>query len=219
MLFKQKKLIAPSDKIQITHLGSVQNPAVYIFADVLDELVFYANQRSAWGLLTGQGYLLPVDKSLSTFNNVDKTPSISTAVNENVDKTLPPEAFPTDSDKPDYIEITAFRDIYPSVDALDYASHLRKMRDFRNSDENPVLGAVCLSQTKSELMLEDLLLQRSYFADPSQILLFVSADRKPPRAFRLDETCDHLLDAGLEIVSAVGTELPFDSNGLRFGQL
>ncbi len=177
---QKKSPPATTDEILVTHLGPEQPRRIYLFADVLEELIYHASQRKAHGMLTGHRYL-PQD-----------TPEPGS------------EVFP-------YIEITAFKEIYPAEDAIEYAHHLRKMRDFRDADDGEIiLGTVSMAAEMPELMLEDLLVQRTYFADADQVLLFVSADKKPPKVFRLDPDTDMLTEAGLEIVGLKESPLPFD---------
>ena len=169
-----------TDKILVTHIGPEQPRRIYLFADVLEELVYHASQRNAHGMLTGRRYLPQEEPEPGS------------------------EVFP-------YIEITAFNEIYPAEDAIEYAHHLRKMRDFRDTNADEIiLGTVSMAAEMPEVMLEDLLVQRTYFADADQILLFVSADKKPPKAFRLDPDTDILTENGLDIVGLKESPLPFD---------
>ena len=212
MAIKRKKPITASDKISITHIGADVTSGVYVFADVLEELVYFAGQKSARGILTGQAYRYPVpeDKALPKSGELDKALPDLSAAEKKVDNRPAGSGEDLDSGQPEYIEITAFKEVYPSDDAMDYAARLRHLRDFRSSDAYPVLGLVCLSAERRSLMQEDLLVQRTYLCGPKQILLLVSADRKPPRAYMLDDALECFVETGIEVVSAAGAELPFD---------
>lgn len=205
MIVKGKKPISASSKLKVTHVGPEQAYRLYLFSDVLEELTYYASQKNAWGLLSGQFYALPVDKTHSNDEKMDKPSPESSSDAAKVDNQPADLPIP-----PDYVEITAFRDIYPCCDALDYASYLRKMRNFRSAEDCPDVGPVCLMQQKREPMLEDLLLARSYFAAKNQAIFFISADNACPRAFVLDESLDHFEEVGIDIVSPADAGLPFD---------
>ncbi|MBO4351055.1 MAG: hypothetical protein J6A01_08950 [Proteobacteria bacterium] len=193
MEFPYKTRLCDTESLQILHIGPSSEMPFYLFADVLDELVFYANDKNAFGLLVGNAFL-DADRKIE-------------ASGEN----LPPEKTKTfDTDVPDFVEITAFKDVYPVKDALDYAGYLRKMRNFRDTETDGLcLGAVCLMPQSADLTLECLYLMRTYFDLPNQILLFVSADRKPPRAYQLNKKLD-MVEVGLDIVTLKNETLPFD---------
>ena len=193
MEFPYKTKLCNTESLQILHVGPHSELPFYLFSDVLDELVFYANDKNAFGLLVGNAFL----------DNAKR--EVTSGVTEALD---PTKTF--DVDVPDFVEITAFKDIYPVKDALDYAGYLRKMRNFRdNETETLCLGAVCLTPKSTDLTLECLYLMRTYFDLPIQILLFVSADRKPPRAYQLNKKMD-MVEIGLEIVTLKNEALSFD---------
>ena len=209
MTYSIKNPIVSSDKIRIIHIGPQGEATTYLFGDVLEELSFNAAQKEAFGLLVGQAYK-KVDKSLAEnaadSNEVDKKTLESSFFSEYPPGMLVPDV----AEIPDFVEVTAFKDIYPVDDALEFAARLRRMRDFRNgTDEFPV-GMVRLTREVTELFLEDLMVQRTYFASPGQIFLLVSGDRRPPRAFVLDKQHDHFVEIGLEIVLPKDAEPPFE---------
>ena len=102
---------------------------------------------------------------------------------------------------PDYLEITAFRDIYPTDNAMDYAGYLRRIRDFKASrDKQLVLGQVILSPEPKNPMLEDLMLQRTYFGYPWQMTVFISASHTRPKVFMLNEANEDWYETGFKLV-------------------
>ena len=193
MEFPYKTKLCDTDSLQILHIGPDSEKPFFLFADVLEELAFYANDKNAFGLLVGNAFLDAANQN---------TPSDGNDTSETEKKCA--------VDEPDFVEITAFKDIYPVNDALDYAGYLRKVRNFRdNETEALCLGAVCLTPQSADLTLECLYLMRTYFDLPIQILLMVSADRKPPRAYQLNKKLD-LIEIGLNVVTLKNESLPFD---------
>ncbi|MCL2326134.1 MAG: hypothetical protein FWC40_06545 [Proteobacteria bacterium] len=140
---------------------------VFVFSDVLDELVFSAVSRRAAGILTGQWYL---------------------------------------SDKPedtphDFIEVAAFRDIYPVDNSLDYATYLRRNRGLlRSQAQERVLGVVHMMPDETPVFLEDIFLQRTYFNLPFHIAMFVFGDGSPSRCFAMTDE-GHMFEIGFYVVS------------------
>lgn len=194
LIYKNKPVEGKA--LQILHVGPDCGMPVFLYADVIEELLFYAKTKDAFGLLMGSGCL-------------DKTKE-SASGDAEPDKASAGDSPYADADVPDFIEITAFKDIYPVGDALDYADHLRKMRNFRDTEsETLCLGAVCLTREKVDLSLECLFLLRSYFDLPTQILLFVSTDRAVPRAYQLNRQLE-LVEIGIDIVALKDSPLPFD---------
>ena len=187
MKFSYKTKLCDNKAVQIVHSGPDFGMPVFLFEDVLEELIFYAKKKNAFGLLTGNGYLEPEAGSDDKMDKVDETPS--------------QDAEPLERDEPDYIEITAFKDVYPVENPLDYAGYLRKVRNFReNGTDLLCLGVVCLADTAAEITLESLLLQRSYFDMPYQIYLIVSAKDASLKAYRLDKKLE-FVETGIDVVS------------------
>ena len=103
----------------------------------------------------------------------------------------------------EYVIITAFKDLYPIQDALDYAMYLRRQRNFRSeSGDETDVGMVMLSSEPWKIMLEDLMLQRSYCATEWQVALFVDATDAPARAFILTKGLSQLTETGYYLISA-----------------
>ncbi|MBQ9394229.1 MAG: hypothetical protein IJU23_01775 [Proteobacteria bacterium] len=208
MTYLTKNPIVSSDKIRVIHLGPAGEGTTYLYGDVLEELSYYAGQKDAYGLLVGHAYK-KVDKPLAE-NAADSKTVDNKVLESSFFAEYPPGMIVPDvAEVPDFVEISAFKDIYPVDDALEYAARLRRMRDFRNGTEEFPAGLVRLSKAASELSFEDLMVQRTYFASPGQILLLVSGDRKPPRAFVMDKQHDHFVECGLEIVLPKDAEPPF----------
>ena len=195
MKFDYKSKPCDEKSLQIIHVGTHDGMTVFLYADVLEELIFYAKDKDAFGLLMGNAYLDNAFLSEKKADNSDSVP--------------PEKETDCEVDIPDFVEITAFKDVYPVSDALDYADHLRKMRNFRDTEsESLCLGAVCLTSKAVDITLECLYLLRTYFDVPSQVLLFVSADGTKPRAYQLGKNMA-LIEIGLEIVCIRGEPLPF----------
>mgnify|MGYP006943186280 CR=1 FL=1 len=103
----------------------------------------------------------------------------------------------------EYVIITAFKDLYPIQDALDYAMYLRRQRNFRSeSGDETDVGMVMLSSEPWKIMLEDLMLQRSYCATEWQVALFVDATDAHARAFILTKGLSQLTETGYYLISA-----------------
>ena len=167
MSIPRKRAPQPSPGITVTHRGPDDAFApVFLYADVLEELAFHASRRRAFGLLSGCGYLYPL---------APPTPDKDSAT---------PADASSDPDIPDYVEVTAFRDIFPCEDALDYAGYLRRIHEFRDV-RGDVVGVVCLVPEPRHFVYEDLLMFRTYFADPWKIFLMVFGNGTAPAAFRM----------------------------------
>ena len=155
---------------------------VYLYGDVLEELQYCAKEKNAYGMLTGGYSIIPIEKR----TNVPGEPL-------------------------DFIEVTAFKDICPGNNALDYAGYLRKQRDFRPPvDGTLILGVAILQNVYAEPTLEDLLLMRSYFADQIQIALYITADRKRPRVYALGDTYESFAEIGYSVVQLAEEPPMFD---------
>ena len=174
--FPFKPVLSSHDAISVQHLGAqCGEPVFYLYGDVLEELRFHASQRSGFGLLCGCGYLYPVDKQ---------------------------PANAQDNDAPDYVEISAFRDIYPVDDALDYAGYLRRIREFRNV-QGDVFGFVCLTPEPRTMTYEDLLLFRTYFDAPENLFVMVAGNGAPPTFWGLHAASAMPEPRGVELIQAV----------------
>ena len=176
-----RPLPQPTSQIAITHYGPNRryHTMVYLYADVIDELQFNARTRCAIGTLQGSYAIIKRD-----------SPSALT-------------------DAQDFIEIKAFKDIYPTADAMEYASYLRRQRDFKPGDPTAALGLVFMQTTPAAPSLEDLMLMRSYFAVPIQISLYISADRSPARVYMLDDVAESFAEIGYNVIH-LAENPPFD---------
>ena len=194
----ERSLPKSDDRLTVVPVGTPTSPFyVYIYADVLDELRFNATSRAARGMLLGAFHPFFVFGPIAFDDKTSDGQGKITLQTDNppptVDKTqdTPANDIPAEKKLPTcngYVEITAFRDVFSTSDALDYAGYLRRIRNFRTSDtDEVVLGAVAMGQGVSELSLEDLMLQRSYFARPYQVALFVDSDQEAPCLYWLDE--------------------------------
>ena len=177
-----KTLPQSTDDIKISHYGPncLYHTRVYLYADVLEELQFNAKERSAIGTLQGSYAIIRRDAG------------------------SPP------SDAQDFIELKAFRDVYPTANALDYANYLRKLRDFKPDESATVLGPVFMQQQPAPPTLEDLLLMRSYFGSPIQIALYVCGDRTPAHVYILDDVNESFAEIGYFVFHLPDSE-PFIS--------
>ena len=199
----EKAPYVSNDEIEVLSFGPKRelSTSIYLYFDVLEELVFNAKERSARGMLLGKLYRYP---------KVDKTSASVAKEAINLDlqwggdlkakrgtQLIPSRSMVCPNQ---YIEITAFKDIYPTEDALEYGTYLRRQRDFRNSDEILVVGSVCMTPRLHDLVLEDLLFQRTYFAQAYQVALFVSADGENARIFMLDEMTKSFVEVGYQLV-------------------
>ena len=185
MIFTPKQPITNGNGICIADYGASNpiGPNAYFFADVLDELIFHAQKHEARGILLGSAFLLP-ETAAENMVNAQKTNS-----------------FPIGLMEPDYIEVTAFRDIYPADNAMDYAGYLRRIRDFKASrDKQLILGQVILSPEPKKPVLEDLMLQRTYFGYTWQMTVFISASQTRPRIFMLNESNEDWYETGFKLV-------------------
>jgi hypothetical protein len=196
----KKHPLTSHDNIEVLTCGPKREgeASIYLFSDVLEELVFNAHQRSARGMLLGRIYAYPKLDKVSA--GVDKKDLESKVWGESSE--VKKGNLEKGQKKPQmYMEIAAFKDIYPTEDALDYGMYLRRHRDFRTDDgEILVLGSVCMTPKLHELTLEDLLFQRTYCAEAYQIALFVSADGRDARIFVLDEMLHAFVEVGYRLV-------------------
>lgn len=178
-----KSLPAATNEIQITPYGPKcrYHTLVYLYADVLEELQFSAHERDAIGILLG---------SYAIIKRPPDHPMQLTA----------PQ---------DFIEIKAFRDVYPTADAMDYANYLRKQRDFKPDEPSTTLGLVFMQQKPEPPNLEDLLLMRTYFSTPIQISLFVCGDHSPAHVYMLDDVSESFAEIGYQVIHLSGTK-PFN---------
>lgn len=209
-ILEEKAPYKSNDTIEVLKFGPSreQFASVYLFDDVLEELVFNAHQRSARGMLLGKLYRYPkVDKACADVDRLKINLDDDSAKNK-INGFETRKKISKASDKPEfYLEIQAFKDIYPTDDALDYGTFLRRARDFRaNDNEILVLGSVCMTPKQHELVLEDLLFQRTYCANEYQVALFVSADGQDARVFMLDNMVGAFVEVGYHIVCLKNTE-------------
>lgn len=139
---------------------------VYLFGDVREELVFSASKlgenKMSFGLLCG---------GLFEDDVLDENDSSNVKSKQSVE----------------YIEISAFRDIFPVRESLDYAAFLRRDKSLLNTtDYGCVTGIVCLTQNRHVLTLEDVFLMRTYFNLPWQVFLLISGDGEVA-CYRMDD--------------------------------
>ncbi|MBQ8036293.1 MAG: hypothetical protein IJ268_04810 [Proteobacteria bacterium] len=187
MIFTPKQPIAAENGIRITEYGKPNpiGPNAYFFADVLEELIFHAQKHEARGILLGNAFLLP-ETAAQNLLEAQKTNS-----------------FPLGLNIPNYLEVVAFRDIYPTANALDYASYLRRIRDFKTPrGQHLILGQVILSPEPRQPVLEDLMLQRTYFCEPWQMTVYISAAHTTPKVFMLNEAGESWYETGFKLVSS-----------------
>lgn len=180
-------LPSSNDKITVAQIGSPKSSIlVYIFSDVLEELLFNAQKRSAHALLSGSAYIRP-----------DASPD--------------PAQTPATAEK-SHILVSAFSDLYPTHDPLDYADYLRRTKNFRNANTASLapLGVAHLSPAPVPLMLEDLFLQRTYFANPGQITLFINAPHAAPDVYMLDVETSQFFKTGYFVISPKNAPLRFN---------
>ncbi len=179
---------------------------IFVYADVLEELAYHASQRGAWGMVTGHGYVKPKSESLTPEDNsgqkecdLEKSDTMSS---EKVDKAQSSLKSEEEKDETDYVEMTAFRDVFSAKDALDYASYLRRMKYYRKCDgPEVVLGAVCMIPEERELMLEDMLLMRTYFGASFQFLMFVPGNGREARLWRLSADGEAFIEQGYKVLT------------------
>ncbi|MBR4986792.1 MAG: hypothetical protein IKY83_13755 [Proteobacteria bacterium] len=186
MIFTPKSPLASGDGIRVTEYGTPNpiGPTAYFFADVLEELIFHAQKHDARGILLGSAFLLPETAAQNFLDakSMNRIPLLDT---------------------PDYQEVTAFRDIYPADNALDYAGYLRRIRDFKPPrGQQLILGQVILSPAPKQPMLEDLMLQRTYFGMPWQMTVFISASHTRPKVFMLSESGEDWYETGFKLVAS-----------------
>ncbi len=153
--------------------------AVYLFGDIVEELTFAAHKmkedQASFGILCGG---LFEDESPDT----EKTEEKNRKAGE------------------EYIEISAFRDIFPVRESLDYAAFLRRDKSLLNTtDYGCVTGIVRLTAKHQALMLEDVFLMRTYFNLPWQVMVLVSGEGKVS-CYRMDED-GMMVKTGFYIVS------------------
>lgn len=139
---------------------------VYLFGDVREELVFAASKldenKMSFGLLCGGLF----EDDVSDANNSSNVKSKQSV---------------------EYIEISAFRDIFPVSESLDYAVFLRRDKSLLNTtDYGCVTGMVCLTRNRHVLTLEDVFLMRTYFNLPWQVFLLISGDGEVA-CYRMDD--------------------------------
>ena len=174
----------PSDEISVIKYGPDKQftTQVYLYGDMLEELQYFAKEKNAYGMLTGGYAIIPIEKR-----------------NNNPGEPL------------DFIEVSAFKDIYPGNNALDYAGYLRKQRDFRTPvNGTTILGVAILQNTYAEPTLEDLILMRSYFADQIQIALYITENRDQPRVYVLGDSFESFAEIGYWLVKLADEKLPFN---------
>ena len=172
-----------SDEIEVRHFGPGNSFAslVFLYADMLEELQFNANEANSYGMLLGSYSVIPPE----------------------VRKNEPGEAL-------DFIEVTAFKDVFPSANALDYAGYLRKQRDFRApTDGTTILGLVVLQKTFKTPSLEELMVMRSYFADQIQIALYITGECDQPRVYVIGDKLESFAEIGYSLVKLASDALPF----------
>ena len=175
---------ASSDDIEVVHFGPESHftSLVFLYADMLEELQFNAKEQNSYGMLVGSYSVIPIEMR----------------------KNEPGEPL-------DYIEVTAFKDVWPSANALDYAGYLRKQRDFRPpTDGTTILGLVVLQKEFREPSLEELMVMRSYFADQIQIALYITGERDQPRVFVIGDTLESFAETGFSLVKLASDALPFN---------
>ena len=167
----------------VTPVGIPSRPVhVYLYGDLLEELHYNATLRVARGLLMGAFYTAPVD-------NAADAPS---------------------GKKTDYVLVSSFQDTYPVAHALDYAGYLRRLKNYTNNGSaQPILGTVFMSPEPISLYLEDLMLQRSYFASSHQIALYVEGGSACPRVFMLDDDAK-FIETGYFIIHTPDMLFSFD---------
>lgn len=169
----------------VTPIGVPSRPVhVYLYGDLLEELHYNATLRAARGLLMGNFY------------------------------TAPAETTPSEK-KTDYIVVSSFQDTYPVAQALDYAGYLRRLKNYTNNGmEQSILGTVFMSPEPITLYLEDLMLQRSYFALRHQMALYIEGSGVCPRVFMLDDDAK-FIETGYFIIHTPDTLFSFDIPTLR----
>lgn len=173
--------------ICVTPIGMPSRPVhVYLYGDLLEELHYNATLRAARGLLMGNVYTAPAENTAAE-----------------------PSEKKTDDKKTDYIVVSSFRDTYPVDQALDYAGYLRRLKNYTNNGSaQPILGTVFMSPEPIALSLEDLMLQRSYFASPHQIALYIEGSNACPRVFMLDDD-SKFIETGYFIIHTSDTLFSF----------
>lgn len=144
------------EKLSLGGLDQTAEAEIYLFHDVLEELIFAAhalkNKNDAFGLLCGGLFEDAVGEEAHGGDKKQK-------------KAL------------EYVEISAFREIFPVRESLDYAAFLRRDKSLlHTTDYGRVTGIVCLSDAQHCLSLEDVFLMRTYFNLPWQVMLFISGD-------------------------------------------
>lgn len=169
------------------------------FVDELNAEAAGAEPSTNSGNVAGRGHAADASTPSAEGNATEA----SVAQNSNEDS----EGVDNSSDAPksgtEYVIITAFKDLYPIQDALDYAMYLRRQRNFRSeSGDETDVGMVMLSSEPWKIMLEDLMLQRSYCATEWQVALFVDATDAPARAFILTKGLSQLTETGYYLISA-----------------
>ena len=159
---------------------------VFLYADVLEEMIFGVRERDTYGMLVGTYSILPIEKRGNK-----------------------------PGDPLDFIEVTAFKDVYPCGGALEYAEYLRKRRNFRTPDGvNPVMGLLVAKKEGIRPTMEDLMLMRSYFADQMQIVLYVSDTGVIPKVYVLGDMYESFVEIGYSVVHEVGVALPFGEESI-----
>lgn len=143
---------------------------VYLYGDVVEELLFNARERDAYGVLTGK-YAL-----------------IRRSADEGLQRAQ------------DFIEITAFKDVFPTDEALDYAHYLRRQRNYRNDSANIPLGLAVMRRHFTAPSLEDLMVMRSYFDMPNQIALFIDGSGRRGIVYMLDDVDESFAEIGYSVI-------------------
>lgn len=151
---------------------------IYLFGDMVEELTFSAHKmkddQTSFGLLCGGLF----EDEASEAEKEDHHRRVGT----------------------EYIEISAFRDIFPVHESLDYAAFLRRDKSLLNTtDYGCVTGIVRLTARPRDLVLEDVFLMRTYFNLPWQVMVLIDGDGKVV-CYRMDED-GMMVKAGFYIVS------------------
>ncbi len=169
------------------------------FVDELNAEAAGVEPSTNSGNVAGLGHIA----NASTPSAEGNATEASVAQNSNEDGTGVDNSSDAPKSGTEYVIITAFKDLYPIQDALDYAMYLRRQRNFRSESGDEIdVGMVMLSSEPWKIMLEDLMLQRSYCATEWQVALFVDATDAPARAFILTKGLSQLTETGYYLISA-----------------
>ena len=169
------------------------------FVDELNAEAAGAEPSTNSGNVAGRGHVADASTPSAEGNATEA----SIAQNSNEDGMDVDNSSDAPKSGTEYVIITAFKVLYPIQDALDYAMYLRRQRNFRSeSGDETDVGMVMLSSEPWKIMLEDLMLQRSYCATEWQVALFVDATDAPARAFILTKGLSQLTETGYYLISA-----------------